>query len=196
MAYIGVLGGSFDPVHNSHLEMANCAVEEFGLDLVIFLPAYLPPHKNKLDASSCDRLNMLVLALDDKSNFVIDKFEINSRKVIYTYQTLDYLRQKYCADKISLLIGSDTFNELDTWRKPDYIAEKYGFIVMRRPNIAINQENKYSKYAVFSKVLIKDISSTVIRDFLAGDKKDIEKKNLVPEKVLEYIVKRGLYGNA
>ncbi len=81
MALIGVLGGSFDPVHNSHLETAKLASYEFGLDGVIFVPAYLPPHKKKLNASSRDRFNMLVLALEGLCGFSIDKFEINEKKV-------------------------------------------------------------------------------------------------------------------
>lgn len=192
MRKIGVFGGSFDPVHNAHIETARQAVDEFGLDFVIFIPSYLPPHKLRLQASSQDRLNMLSLAVKNNSKFLIDTFEIQNKRIVYSFETLDYLQKKYYKDILKLIIGSDTFNQLDEWVKPEYIAEKYGFFVMKRPDIAVDFNSKYSKYAVFSEFLMKNISSTQIRDMIKNNAADIE--SMVPKEVLKYIKENNLYG--
>lgn len=190
MANIGILGGSFDPIHCVHLEIANQSLNEFKLDFVIFIPAYLPPHKNKLEVSDKHRFEMLLLALENRKNFIIDDFEIKSKSVVYSYQTLDYLQKKYPNDTIKLIIGSDSFNQLDTWKKPDYIAEKYGFIVIKRPNVELDKKSNYYKYADISYFTAQDISSTMIRNMLKINQ-DVENK--LPWKVLEYIKKYDLY---
>ncbi|MDD2524044.1 MAG: nicotinate (nicotinamide) nucleotide adenylyltransferase [Endomicrobiia bacterium] len=190
MANIGVLGGSFDPVHNVHLEIASQSINEFKLDFVIFVPAYLPPHKNKLEVSDKHRYKMLLLALENRKDFIIDDFEINTGSVVYTYITLDYLQKKYPNDTVKLIIGSDSFNQLDTWKKPDYIAQKYGFIVIKRPNIDIDKKSIYYEYANISYLTAQDTSSTMIRNMF---KKNQDVKNKLPGKVLEYIKEYDLY---
>jgi len=192
MRKIGVFGGSFDPVHNAHIETAQQAVDEFGLDCVIFVPSYLPPHKLRLQALSQDRLNMLSLAVKNNGKFLIDTFEIQNKRIVYSFEMLDYLQKKYYKDILKLIIGSDTFNQLDEWKKPEYIAEKYGFFVMKRPDIAVDLNSKYRKYAVFSEFFMKNISSTQIRDMIKNNAADIEK--LVPKEVLKYIKENNLYG--
>jgi len=192
MRKIGIFGGSFDPVHNAHIEAAQQAVAQFGLDFVIFIPSYLPPHKLRLQASSQDRLNMLSLAVKNNCKFLIDAFEIQNRRIVYSFETLDYLQKKYYKDILKLIIGSDTFNQLDEWEKPEYIAEKYGFLVMKRPDVIIDLNSKYRKYAVFSEFFMKNISSTQIRDMIKNNAADIEK--LVPKEVLKYIKEKKLYG--
>ena len=82
----GVLGGSFDPIHNAHLQMAKTALKEFNLDKIIFVPAYIPPHKSKLIASEKDRYDMLYEVTKDVGRYDIDTYEIDSKKVIYSYQ--------------------------------------------------------------------------------------------------------------
>lgn len=191
MSKIGVLGGSFDPIHNAHIEIAKKAVYEFGLDFVVFVPAYLPPHKKKLEVSDQHRLHMLSLGIENNSKFVLDKFEIESKKIIYSFQTLDYLQKKYSEDKIKLIIGSDTFNQLHTWKNPDYIAEKYGFFVMKRPNISVDINSKYYKYSFFSQTLMRNIASTQIRKMIKNNE---NVDNYIPKKVLEYIKDNNLYG--
>ena len=76
---LGILGGSFDPVHNAHLNMADTALKEFDLDKIIFVPAYIPPHKLKLIASEKDRYNMLSEVIKDSNKYEIDTFEIDSK---------------------------------------------------------------------------------------------------------------------
>ena len=189
---LGVLGGSFDPVHNAHLKMADTALKEFDLDKIIFVPAYIPPHKLKLIASEKDRYNMLLETIKDNKQYEIDTFEIDSKKVIYSYQMLDYLKGKYIKDNIKMIIGADSFNNLFAWKNIEYIVKKFGFIVFLRPNINIDVQSPYYKYCCFSKYLMEDISSTNIRQCLK-EKKDI--LQFVPKQVAEYIKKKGLYND-
>ncbi len=187
---VGVFGGSFDPIHNAHLRMAATALKEFNLDKIIFVPAYIPPHKIKLVAAEKDRYNMLFDVIKDFSEYEIDTYEIDSKKVVYSYQMLDYIKSKHESDDIKMIIGADSFNNLSLWKNTDYIVKKYGFIVFPRPNITIDVESPYYKYCKFSKYVMEDISSTDIRQYL-NDKKDISE--LVPKQVADYIKRNGLY---
>lgn len=187
---LGILGGSFDPVHNAHLQIAETSLKEFKLDKVIFVPAYIPPHKSKLIASDIDRYNMLFDITKNVKQYEIDTYELDSKKVIYSYQMLDYMRNKYKDSTIKMIIGADSFNQLSSWKRPDYISQQYGFIVFPRPNIEIDIKSPYYKYCDISKTMIKDISSTTIRQFLKY-KKDISQ--YVPKQVLDYINMKGLY---
>lgn len=187
---LGILGGSFDPIHNAHIEMAETALKEFNLDKILFVPAYIPPHKQKLVASEKDRYNMLFDAVKNIEKYEIDTFEIDSKKVIYSYQMLDFIKSKYNTNSIKMIIGADSFNNLSTWKNSEYIAKEYGFIVFKRPNIKIDVNSLYYKYCLFSKHIMKDISSTYIRQKLK-EKKDISK--YVPGQVLEYIKENNLY---
>jgi nicotinate-nucleotide adenylyltransferase len=191
MAIIGVFGGSFDPIHNAHIEISQKAICEFKLDFVVFVPAYLPPHKKRLEVSDEHRLHMVSLGIENNSKFLLDKFEIESKKVIYSFQTLDYLQKKYPKDQIKLIIGSDTFNQLDTWKNHEYIAQKYGFFVMQRPNVVTDINSKYYKYTCFSKTFMKDISSTQIRTMIRNNE-NID--NFIPKNILKYIKDNNLYG--
>ena len=187
---IGVLGGSFDPVHNAHLQMAKVALKEFKLDKIIFVPAYVPPHKKKLVASDKDRYNMLLDVTKDMEQYEIDTYELDSKKSIYSYEMLDYIKSKHNSDNIKMIIGADSFNNLTLWKNTDYIVKKYGFIVFPRPNITIDIESPYYKYCKFSKYVMENISSTDIRQYL-NDKKDISE--LVPKQAADYIKRNGLY---
>lgn len=191
MSVMAVFGGSFDPVHNAHLAIAQKAVDEMGADVIIFVPAYIPPHKKSLVADSKHRLNMLSLALEKRTEYLIDTFEIDRKSSVYSFQTLDYINKKYSGNSIKLLIGSDSFNMLETWEKPEYVAKKYGFFVMQRPDNIANINSRYYKYGIFSKTLIEDISSTRIRLYM---EENISAAHLMPESVWRYIKENKLYG--
>ena len=187
---IGVFGGSFDPIHNAHLRMAATALKEFNLDKIIFVPAYIPPHKTKLVANEQDRYKMLFDVIKEFKQYEIDTYELDLKQTVYSYQTLDYIKSKNANDNIKMIIGADSFNQLGYWKNTDYIAEKYGFIVFPRPNIDIDIKSPYYKYCDISKTVMEDISSTQIRQYLK-EKKDISE--LVPQQVVNYIKNNGLY---
>jgi len=186
----GILGGSFDPIHNAHLQMAKTSLEEFNLDKIIFVPAYIPPHKTNLVASEKDRYNMLIDVIKDNKRYEIDTYEIDSKKVIYSFQMLDYIRSKHSTDNIKMIIGADSFNNLSYWKNSEYIAEKYGFIVFPRPGINIDVQSPYYENCFFSKQIMENISSTTIRQKIKN-KEDFF--HFVPQQVYEYIKKKNLY---
>lgn len=190
MANIGVLGGSFDPVHCAHLEIAGQALAEFNLDFIIFVPAYVPPHKNKLEVSDQHRYDMLRLAVSNSKKFIVETFEIDCKRVVYSYETLDFLSKKYVGDRIKMIIGSDSFNQLNTWKRAEYIACTYGFIVIKRPGNDPEKKSFFYKYADISKFTAHNISSTSIRNMLM---KNLDVKEKLPENVLDYIRKNELY---
>ena len=188
---IGVFGGSFDPVHLEHTKIADVAFKEFNVDKIIIVPAYKPPHKNALNVSAQHRLNMLKLAVENLQNVFIDCFEINSKKSVYTFETMDYLHQKYYNDSLKLIIGQDSYNQLDNWRKSEYIAEKYGFFVVRRNGLTINKNSRFFKYSVFSN-FVGTISSTEVRTKI---EQATDVSSLLDNKVLNYIKQNNLYIN-
>ena len=187
---IGILGGSFDPVHNAHIKMAETALKEFKLDKIIFVPAFIPPHKKILVASEQDRYNMLFEVTKDIEQYEIDTYELDSKKSVYSYEMLDYIKSNHNSDDIKMIIGADSFNNLALWKNTDYIVKKYGFIVFPRPNIEINTNSPYYKDCLFSKYVMKNIASTDIRQKLK-EKKDISK--YVPKQVFDYIRGKNLY---
>jgi len=191
MADIGIFGGSFDPVHNAHIETALTAIKEFNLKSVVFVPAYLPPHKIKLQVSEIHRVNMLNLAVKSYDVLSINLYEINSKKTIYTYQTLDYL-QKQTNDKLKLLVGSDSFERLNTWKNIDYIAQKFGFLTLQRGDIKIDKNNKFYPFTSVGKTIVENISSTKIKQMLKENNPAVNK--YIAKDVFEYIKENKLYG--
>ncbi len=189
MLNIGVFGGSFDPIHKEHIKIIEIIFKEFDVDKVIVVPAYNPPHKMNLNVSAIHRLNMINLALQNIQNVIVDTFEMDLKKTVYTFETLDYLQEKYSNTNINLIIGADSFNKLDEWKKSDYIAKKYGFIVIKRRNIKIDMNSKFIKCSKFSN-FIGTISSTQIRENI---KKGIDVSSLLNKDVFSYIKKYELY---
>lgn len=188
---ITVFGGSFDPVHNAHADIANEALKIPGVKKIIFVPAYAPPHKTKQFADIDDRLAMLKLVVKKIKNAEISFFEVEKQEPVYSYQTLDYFKSLYPDDEIKMVIGSDSLKDLDLWKNTSYLTSNYGFIVAKRPGAAVSSETKYFDKCVFIDVIMKDISSTHIRELL---KFDIGKaKQFLDKDVFEYIREHGLY---
>lgn len=130
---IGILGGSFDPIHNGHLYLADQARTAVPLDRVIFVPAFLPPHKTSRDLTDpAHRLNMIRLALTDREGMDLDEMEIERGGVSYTVDTVEALEKKYPLAELYFIIGSDSLLELWTWRRIRDIAEKVIFLVLER----------------------------------------------------------------
>jgi nicotinate (nicotinamide) nucleotide adenylyltransferase len=191
MGKTAVFGGSFDPVHKAHTRLAEEAVAAFNLSRVIFVPAFMPPHKEKQYADVGDRIAMLKIAVKNIKNAEISFYEAEQRKVVYSYQTLDYFKTLYPHDEILMIIGADSFNELESWKNIDYLAANYGFIVAKRPNVAANIKKKYYDRCVFMNNDLIDASSTNIRELLkSGDGKAA---SCLDKDVDRYIKENGLY---
>jgi|GEM_PF-59710 len=190
---IGIYGGTFDPVHNAHLLLAESARESLGLDQVLFLPAFIPPHKvdgRALTPADC-RLEMLRLAIASNPGFALSTTEIASGKVNYTVDTLALLRAEYPLAALTLLIGGDSARDFPGWRRPEEIAAMVSSIgVMARPGVELPEEilPGVSYRRVDSPLM--EISSTDIRERV-GRGESIRYR--VPDQVIEYINEHGLY---
>ncbi|MDR3244439.1 MAG: nicotinate (nicotinamide) nucleotide adenylyltransferase [Elusimicrobiota bacterium] len=192
MGKIALFGGSFDPVHKAHIEMAQLALNDFDLKEIIFIAAYKPPHKEKQYALPSQRLQMLNLAIKDIPRMRLSLYEIEKKSVIYSYQTADYFQALYPKDKIFLLIGGDSLKNLPTWKNIDYIISKYRFIVAARAQIEMDKNTKYADRCLFVKQCVQNISSTNIR-FLFSQGRNFEALDFLDDKVYAYIKEKKLY---
>lgn len=196
MKRIGIFGGTFDPVHNGHLIMAENVRDQMHLDEVMFIPSRIPPLKNAKDISDPEhRLNMLKLATEGNSSFKIDDIELKmpGDEPNYTVKTLLKLREEYSAEQVKfyLIIGMDQLINLHKWKDPGKLFLLTEVIVINRPGYLIQQvENEYIRRGIFVPVPNIDISATDIR-FRIKEKRTI--KYLVPAEVEEYIYKNNLY---
>ncbi|GMO65317.1 MAG: nicotinate-nucleotide adenylyltransferase [Endomicrobiia bacterium] len=191
MSKIAIFGGSFDPVHKSHIQIADLAVKCFDLEELIFVVAYAPPHKKKQYADIEDRISMLRLVTYNVSKIRISCCEAQKREVVYSHQTLDYFQNLYSSDEIYMVIGSDSLLSLSTWENIDYIVTRYKFIIARRHNIKISNDTKYLDRCVFINNEIENISSTRIRELIKLG--HIEASSLLDSRVYDYIIQKRLY---
>ena len=190
MIKIGLMGGTFDPVHIGHLITAQAVREIRDLEKIIFIPAYISPHKtNKSSAGSNHRLKMLQLAIEGIPYFEFSDIELKAESISYTVQTLEEFKKKY--DKLEFIIGYDNIINFNLWKMPDRIIELAELIVLRRrTNDRKIEKDKYYKAATFVKTPVIEISSSEVRDRIKeGKSVDF----LIPSKVREYINKFNLY---
>jgi len=218
---IGMLGGTFNPVHFGHLRIAEEVRETLGLEKIYFIPSYLPPHKSGEGIAECShRQEMVSLAIKRNPQFELSTIEIERGGKSYTVDTIDYFRKVYDG-KIYLISGIDTFEEFSTWRKVDTILRSCHFVVTSRPGYSRAKlmtvlENTITRsFPEIRFVLEKDAGKVSIYTITTSDFKlyclestlleisstEIRKclkagksvKYLVPEAVEEYIEKNGLY---
>lgn len=190
-----VFQGTFNPIHKVHLQVAKFALENYGFDKVLFIPAYLPPHKEVDKSLAQHRYNMVKLAISDEDGFDISDIEYKREGRSYTYLTILELKKIYnISDKINFLIGTDAFEKIDTWYETDKLKEHLHFIVFPRCNNF--KESDFDKFKnmgydfEFSPMDYIDVSSTEVRDNI-NNKKSIE--GLEIPRVVEYIKENGLY---
>lgn len=132
---IGILGGTFDPVHLAHMQLARCAYEQFDLETVIFLPAGDPPHKTDRQITPAyRRVEMLKLCLKDYPPFLLSEYEIEKQGYSYTAETLEYFTQMHPEVQFYFIIGADSLFALDSWYSPERCLEKAIFLVGNRLN--------------------------------------------------------------
>lgn len=196
MKRIGILGGTFDPVHLGHLIIAENTAEQVHLDEVMFIPSKIPPLKNINNISEpVHRLNMLKLAVRGNPGFVINDIEINSEgsEPDYTVNTLLKLREQYINEQVKfyLIIGMDQLINLDKWKDPGKLFLLSEVVVINRPGYLVTQvENEYSRQTIMVPVPNIDISSTDIR-YRVSENRSI--KYLVTPEVENYIYEHKLY---
>lgn len=133
---IGLYGGSFDPVHQGHLIVAECCREQARLDKVLFLPAAIPPHKQDRPLADPDhRIEMLRLATGGHPAFAVSTDEIDRGGVSYTVETLARMQAAHRADELFLILGPDALADLPTWREPATILERTEIIAVEREGL-------------------------------------------------------------
>ncbi|MFH0772231.1 MAG: nicotinate-nucleotide adenylyltransferase [Candidatus Omnitrophota bacterium] len=186
---IGLLGGTFNPVHTGHLVLGEEAREKLNLDKVIFIPAYVPPHKKEDElADANDRFKMVELATRGNPYFEISSFEMDSKATSYSVETLKAFKSKYGETaKLFFITGADSLGELFSWKELDRIFKLSHFIVANRPGYEI--ANVPSGVDVVTITSLEISSSQIRRKVKEG--KSI--RYLVPEPVREYVIARRLY---
>ncbi len=208
---IAILGGSFNPIHLGHLAVADEVCTSLGYEKVLFVPSFVPPHKQMNNQiSAYDRAKMVELACEDDERFELEDCEIQRGGTSWTYDTICFLEKKYSPkEKIGLIIGTDLFSTFHLWNHAKELSEKCQLILAERPFQNQNkdfQNKALGKYAEFEnqkqdKTFFKDaiilnnkmlpISSTEIRERVM---KKSAFRYLVPSKVFKYIIKGNLYG--
>ena len=210
LAPIGVLGGTFDPVHNAHLRLAESALAALGLASVRWVPSGVPGHRDAPYASAKDRLAMLELALRNEPRYRLDDFEMHSSVPTYTVHTLSRLRSELGRSvPLVFLIGADQLLALDRWKEWKTLFELAHFGVARRPGypvddlppaVAAEYERRRCAPAELARTasgLIAlfdmaplDISASAIREALYEGRTP---HGVLPGAVLDYIVSKRLY---
>lgn len=190
-----VFQGTFNPIHNAHLAMANHVKKVYDYNTILFIPAYKPPHKEFDDTMSNHRFQMVKLAVSGEGFFGISNIEFQNEKFSYTSVTIQELYKRYKIDgKIGFIIGFDAFREITEWYEADKLKDLVHFIVFPRENeidkdrLALLHYKGY-KYTIANMPPI-DLSSTELREKLESGQ---SVSGSVPPTVLEYIRENGLY---
>ncbi len=200
MGNIGIMGGTFDPIHNGHLMLGEQAYQEYKLDEVWFMPSGHPPHKNDRNITDPEiRLAMTKLAIHGKSGLVCSDFEVRRNGSTYTAQTLRLLRKAYPQHQFFFIIGADSLYEIENWYEPDQVLSQAVILAARReyedahPSMEGQIAYLYNKYNADIRILHceeMDISSAMLRERIA---KGLSFSEYVPQEVLTYINDQGLY---
>lgn len=184
-----LFGGTFDPIHNAHLQIAEAALKQFALNRILFVPAANPPHKDPLGLTSYeDRLRMVEIACAPNPRFIASPLE-EGNTPSYTIDTLERFRTQLTArDRLYFLIGSDAFDELETWKRWREVVELTDFIVVSRPGITYHIPANARVHRLDGLEL--PVSSSTIRARLAAGEPTPE----LPAQLRTFIEQRGLYG--
>ncbi|MBE6028582.1 MAG: nicotinate-nucleotide adenylyltransferase [Clostridiales bacterium] len=200
MKRIGILGGTFDPVHYGHIALAEDAVREANLDEVVMIPARIQPFKQDREyASGEDRFNMIALAAGKNDHVTVSRYELEQEGVSYTYLTLRHMQEFFGEDtRLFFITGTDSFLKIDTWRNAEELLTKYSYIIGTRPGYRQDEYREalqritdtYGTEVISMHKTELDISATQIRELVAAGKPIDE---LVPPEVNRYIEEHGLY---
>ncbi|NLX61571.1 MAG: nicotinate-nucleotide adenylyltransferase [Tissierellia bacterium] len=199
MKKIGIMGGTFDPIHIGHLLIAEYARISFKLDKILFIPTGNPPHKKKKHITSdMHRYNMVLLATNSNENFLLSTIEMDRKGVTYTIDTINALKSIYDNTDFYFIMGADSLLQIYSWKDYEKLLNMCKFIVAKRPGYKDNKLDevksdlnlKYNSQIFIMEGPLLDISSSQIRERV---KKGISITYLVPRAVEIYIYKHKLY---
>ncbi len=193
-----IFGGSFNPIHNGHIQLVNTFTDISGLDRAIIIPAYVSPFKEKDNSVTPEqRLEMCRLAFEGNEKAEISDIEIKRQGASYTYRTLEELSEKYEEDEFFLITGADMFMSVHTWMHPEIIFRLAVICTVPREGESIEALHKQAEYlkeqGAKTKILdisVMTVSSTEIRRKIREGRSI---SGLVPEAVENYIRKNRLY---
>ena len=192
---VGIFGGSFDPPHIAHSRIAEFARSNCGLDLILWVPAYDPPHKSQNQLTQYqNRLGMVGAAVADHGYFRVSDIESTIERPTYTIRMLDALRERYPGAEFYLILGSDSLKQFHTWFRPDVIAQRVRLLVYPRAGHPVAETDlpEYLRGRVqFMEAPEIAISAEDIRSRFSGGH---SVRHLVSDDVLSYISKNRLYG--
>lgn len=200
MHRVGLLGGTFDPIHYGHLTLAKEALKQFNLDKVIFIPAALPPHKLDRDITPYyHRLNMVKLATGKNDAYEVSELESQRSGPSYSIDTVRFLLQGLPSNtEIFFITGADTILDIPTWKNYQDLLGLCYFIAATRPGYSLDEINtvlcnlppELKQRILPMAIPLLDISSTAIR---AGIKEEIALSAFIPKEVRKYINEYNLY---
>lgn len=196
---IGIMGGTFNPIHYGHLIIAENACEQFHLDQVIFMPTGHTPHKAYGGAEMTKhRCEMVRLAIDGNDHFVLSTYEVEQTEVNYTYLTLKAMQDEYPDAQLYFILGADSLFSFDEWKYPDQIAKRAVILAAVRDYLTesrVDNQILYLKERYGGEIFRLDtpnfnVSSKIIRQRCQMGETI---RYMIPDKVKEYIEKNGLY---
>lgn len=202
---IGILGGTFDPIHNGHLHIARQLVSRLSLEQIQFMPCALPVHRNLPHVSALHRCAMIELAIAGQQAFSLNTIEIDRKGPSYTVDSLREMRRRG-GSALILVLGADAFNDFDNWKLSWEILQLANLVVCHRPGFAVDREmfsqqrvasaEELSKSAAGAILVLEveaiDCSSSAVRAALDAGKIP---EQCLPPAVAGYIDKHNLYRN-
>ncbi|OOC60451.1 nicotinate-nucleotide adenylyltransferase [Paenibacillus ihbetae] len=191
---IGIMGGTFDPVHIGHMLAAEAARVAYGLEEVWFMPSHIPPHKEDAGVTGMMRLEMTAEAVAGHPSFRTLDIEIKRGGISYTVDTVKELREMYPEHDFAFIIGADMVEYLPKWNRIEELAGMLTFIGVNRPGTKLNVESLpdfLRRVVRIADMPLIDISSTMIRQQAAAGGSI---RYMVPDRVYDYIVRSGIYG--
>lgn len=197
---VGIMGGTFDPIHTGHLILGESAYEQFSLDEVLFMPSGNPPHKRNRagGASNEQRTEMVRLAVSDNPHFSLSLEEMHEKGYIYTSRTLERLNAANPDTRYYFIMGADSLLQFDSWFEPQQICDRCHIVAAVRDHLSCEEteeairhiRDKYHAEADRLETPNIDISSTEIREWVSEGRSC---RYYLPEKVKLYIEETGLY---
>ncbi|MBY0158354.1 nicotinate-nucleotide adenylyltransferase [Cytobacillus firmus] len=191
---VGIMGGTFDPIHIGHMLAAECARDAYDLEEVWFMPSHIPPHKEDAGVTGLMRLEMTAEAVADHPSFRTLDWEVKRGGVSYTVDTVREVREAYPEHDFYFIIGADMVAYLPKWNRIGELAEMLTFIGLNRPGTKLSVDDLpdfLQKAVVTAEMPLIEISSTIIRSRAASGSSI---RYMVPDRVYDYIVRSGIYG--
>ena len=199
MKKVGIMGGTFNPIHYGHLFLAEYAYEQIGLDQILFMPSKNPPHKVKPeDITDQQRSDMISLAITDNPHFKLSSMELEREGMTYTADTLSILVKEHPNTEYYFIVGADSLFMMHNWMEPQTIFSLCTIVAASRDNVEkekLQNQAGYLKRVFSASILLLDmptiqIASAVIRDRIATNKST---RYYLPEAINVYIAENQLY---